>query len=149
MPHASPETGEFCLLLYVAIRDRSIVLLRQVLRSIAESCADAAVKWILSRTRQFLSSSEQEWLDGALLKLWDDPNDRKRLSIPCYTWKRSSGNALAAELHTRVTAAEADRLCQIAKELGLSRAALLREIVLESLEHLAINEATTSIGVSA
>lgn len=127
--HASPETGELCLLLQLAATRRNVPLLKQVLRAIAHSCSDQSAKWTLKQAKQFLTPQSGDWLESNLRKLYEDPENQRRLSSPCYLWQRQGTEPLAKEVHTRVTRMEAERLQAIAKTKGMTRAALAREIM--------------------
>jgi hypothetical protein len=127
--YASPVTGEFSLILGLAARRHNSVLIQQCLRRLAETCSDAEAEWTINHAKASMSDRQKGWFDGTLRKLYDDPQNFKQRPVYSYLWGKAESEALKCELHTRVTQTESEALWAIARQRGVSRAQLQRDIV--------------------
>jgi hypothetical protein len=137
---ASPITGEFSLILGLAVRRQNATLVQQCLRRLAETCPDKEAKWTIDHARASLSDRQRNWLDGTLRKLWHDPQNNRKRPVYSYLWGTVESEPLTCELHTRLTATESEALWAIARKRGVSRSQLQRDIVRVFLQQQVVGD---------
>jgi hypothetical protein len=127
--HASQPTGELALILGLAVRSKNATLLQQLLREMGINCSDKEAKWAFTNAQADMTQQEIDWLQAHLQRIYQDPENSRKVPVYSYLWQSTEANPLEGELHTRVTQAEKQAFVAIAHSQGISPSALQRQVL--------------------